>query len=104
MGMATAMSSQGIPGFGDGGGGGSGDYPTNSYPLYSINTNLLWIQITNVFNGTAYANLHNATNQVYAIWSTPDLTVPFAYWQVETEVFTTAATTNSIPLICHGQI
>lgn len=103
MRMATAMDSPGLPGFGDGGGGDYGDSVTNSYTPNNINTNLLWLQITNVFNGAAYANLFNATDQVpgqvsaYAIWSTPDLTIPFAYWQVETEVFPTNETTNCLP-------
>ncbi|MGD0251421.1 MAG: hypothetical protein ABSC01_01850, partial [Verrucomicrobiota bacterium] len=46
----------------------------------------LWLEITNVSNGLVYLNLHNATNQVYAIWSTTDL---LANWQVETEVWPT---------------
>jgi hypothetical protein len=79
--------------------GDNGDGYTNSYPLFSPNTNLLFLQISNISSGTAYASLHNATNQVYAIWSTPDLTIPFDYWQVETELFPTTATTNILPFI-----
>ena len=96
MGMAAAMdSSLPLPGTGS---GGDGSGYTNDYILsYSFDTNLLWLQITNVANGTAYANLYNATNQVYVIWSTPDLTIPFANWQVETEVFPTNNTTNCFP-------
>ena len=61
------------PGGSGGGSGGSGDY-TGSYVPYTFNTNGLWLEITNVANGLAYLNLHNATNQVYAIWRTTNLT------------------------------
>lgn len=92
----SAMSASGSPpSFSDSASGGSGDYLTNSDASYSFNTNLLWLQITNVFNGTASANLHRATNQVYAIWSTTNLAFPFSGWPVETEVFPT--NTNSMP-------
>ena len=79
-------------------GGGGGDYSyTNGYGFfYSIDTNLLWLEITNVSSGTVYANLHNATDYVYAIWSTTNFLTP---WQVETEVFPTDGTpaTNCLP-------
>jgi hypothetical protein len=39
----------------------------------------------------ALGNLHNATNQVYALWSTTDL---MSGWQVETEVWPTNASVN----------
>jgi hypothetical protein len=98
MGM-TAMDSPGIPGSGAGGGGGYGDDGLTNYPAYnfSLNTNLLWLQITNVSNGTASGDLFHATNQVYAIWATPDLTIPFSLWSVGTEVFPSASTTNVLP-------
>jgi len=77
------------------GGGDDGDDLTNNYAFYNINTNLLWLQITNVSGGTAYANLMECTNRsgvpgrtnlaVYAIWSTTNLALPFSLWQVETE-------------------
>ena len=51
---------------------------------YTFPTNGLWLEITNVANGLASLNLHNATNQVYAIWSTTNL---LANWNVETEVW-----------------
>jgi len=92
MAMATAMDSQGIPGFGDTGSGGYGDYGLTNHPLFSFNTNLLWLGITNVWCGIAYANLHNATNQVYAIWSTTNL---LSAWSPETEVWPTD--TNCMP-------
>ena len=41
-----------------------------------------------VSNGQAYLNLYNATNQVYAIWSTTNL---LSNWNVETEMWPTNA-------------
>lgn len=52
----------------------------------------LALQITNVSNGLAYLNLLNATNWVYAIWSTTNL---LTGWQVETEIWPTD--TNCMP-------
>ena len=68
----------GVPSPGDG-----GDYASD-YVSYTFDTNALWLEITNVGNGLACLNLHNATNQVYAIWSTTNL---LANWNVETEVW-----------------
>ena len=74
------------------GGGGGGGSSSNSY-IFSggipVDTNGLWLEITNVSSEFAFANLHNGTNQVYAIWSTTNLLIPFTNWQVETEVFPT---------------
>jgi hypothetical protein len=67
-------------------GDGTGGTITNSFTPLVINTNLLWLEITNVAAGSAYANLHVATNQIYAIWSTPDLSQPFT---VEMELWPT---------------
>ena len=72
-----------------GGLGDFGDYVPNSYLSYSINSNLLYLQITKLSVGTVFANLYNATNHVYAICSSTNLALPFALWQVETEVFPT---------------
>jgi hypothetical protein len=58
---------------------------------FMIDTSGLWLEITNVTGGLAYLNLHNASNQVYSIWSTTNLSLPFADWQVETEVWPTNA-------------
>lgn len=41
-------------------------------------TNGLWLEITNVSNAASYLNLHNATNQVYAILTTTNLLTHFA--------------------------
>ena len=73
-----------VPGFGDGGGDGGGY--TNSFVGFTIDTNQLWLEITNVANGISYLNAHHATNQVYAIWTTTDLLQPFT---VETELWPT---------------
>jgi hypothetical protein len=78
---------------------GPGDYGTNDYPDdftnsygYTFDTNQLWLEVTNVSGGLAYLNLHNATNQVYAIWSTTNLPLN---WQVEMELWPTD--TNCMP-------
>ena len=78
--------------------------PPNTFS-YTVNSNLLWLQLTNVAAGTVYANLMDCTNQsgvpgttnlsVYAIWSATNLSVPFAAWQVETEVW--PDNTNCMP-------
>jgi len=72
----------GTNGFGDGG------LPVNSY-VYTIDTNMLWLQITNISDGTVYANLYRATDYVYSVWSTTNLADPLPTWRVETEVFPT---------------
>jgi len=81
------------PGGGDGGDGSDGDYPISS-STYTIDTNQLWLQITNVANGLAGLNLYNATNQVYAIWTTTNL---LGDWQVQTELWPTLDQTNVFP-------
>jgi hypothetical protein len=65
-------------------------------PLYD--TNQLYLQITNVSNGWAYLNLHNATNQVYSIWTTTNLLTPCADWRVVTELWPTTDQTNVLAL------
>lgn len=78
-----------------GGGGSSTNSGTNatfgSFYDYSVDTNLLWLQITNVNQGVTYLNLHNATNAVYAILSKTSLND--ANWTVETEVWPTNSAT-----------
>jgi len=69
----------------------SDDDDASSNVAYTFDINQLWLEITNVANGQAYFNLHNATNQVYAIWSTTNLLTPF---QVETELWPTPDQTN----------
>ncbi len=53
---------------------------------YTIDTNGLFLEITGINSGAAWFNLHNSTNQVYAIWSTTDL---LAGWSVAAEVWPT---------------
>jgi hypothetical protein len=80
----------------DGGGDGGGTYEfTNTY---SFPTNGLWLQITNISNGSAFANLNGATDYVYEIFSTTNLSVALAVsnWDVETEVFP-GSSTNTMP-------
>jgi hypothetical protein len=79
---------------GDGDTNDDGGGYTNSFQFTPINTNGLWLQITNVSGGLANLNLHNATNQVYAIWSTTNL---LTSWNVETELWPTAGLTNIFP-------
>ena len=62
---------------------------TNDAANYTWDTNQLWLEITNVTPATTFANLHHATNQVYAIWSTTDLATPLNQWQVATEFWPT---------------
>ena len=89
-----ALDDSGPPSFSDTNDDG-GDYTyTNLLSLPPINTNLLWIQITNVANGLAYLNLNMATDTVYAIWGTTNLLTPFTNWQVFIEVWPTNGTTN----------
>jgi hypothetical protein len=74
-----------VPMSGAGGDYGGGSGYANSYILYTIDTNALWLEITNIFNGQVYLNLHNATNQVYEIWSRTDLAA--TSWDIEWEVW-----------------
>jgi len=62
-----------------------------------FNTNLLWLKITNIVVGVAYANLYNATNQVYTVLTSTNLTTPSSNCQVATEVFPTS--TNCTPFV-----
>jgi hypothetical protein len=66
-------------------------------PMFTFDTNSLWLEITNYDGTFAYLNLHNATDQVYAIWSTTDLTVPYTNWTVETELWPVGDQTNVMP-------
>ncbi len=53
---------------------------------YTMDTSGLWLEIAGVSNGAAWFNLHNSTNQIYAILSTTDL---LANWSVAAEVWPT---------------
>lgn len=63
---------------------------TSSPAPFTVPTNGLWLQITNVANGLAYVNLNNATNSVYEILTKTDLTL--TNWNIEMEVWPTNAT------------
>ena len=71
-----------FPSFGNVGSGGGvgGDYTNNQVP-FTWDKSQLWLEITNVADGVSCLNLHHSSNQVYAIWTTTNLLVP---WQVET--------------------
>ena len=84
--QAMAMD---VPSPGDGGDDTNNYYSSGFNPAYSFPTNGVWLEIINVSGGVAYLNLHNATNQVYAIWSTTNLATPFTNWQGEMEVWPT---------------
>jgi hypothetical protein len=61
--------------------------------FYTLPTNGLWLEMTNVANGFACLNLHGATDAVYEVLSKTDLTIPS--WNIETELWPTD--TNSMP-------
>lgn len=81
-----------------GGGTNEGGYITN-YFSYSLPTNGLWLQVSNIANGNINVNLNGATDYVYAVLSSTNLGAgtTFSNWNIETEVFP-GANTNSMPL------
>lgn len=84
-------------------GGSTNSWETDYTPKgLQHGTNELWLEITNVAIGLAYLNLHHGTNQVYAIWSTTNLALPFSQWQVATEVFPTNTDCQSFTLLTQG--
>ena len=98
--MRTMIRSMGMDSLtpdGTDGSSDSGDSSPDFTSTYCIDTNGLWLEITNVSNGWSYLNIHNATNQVYSIWSTTNLATPFANWQVECELWPTNDQTNVMP-------
>ena len=95
---ASRMLGMDGPEPGSGGGDGGGDTFTN-YVSYTIDTNQLWLEITNIASGWTHLNLHSGTNaftpgQVYAIWTTTDL---LTGWQVEAEVWPAADQPGVVP-------
>ncbi len=79
---------------GDDGDTNGGSYTPNLSGYVPPNTNGLWLELTNYDGNWAYLNLHNGTNQVYAIWSTTNLP---GGWQVETELWPVGVETNVFP-------
>jgi len=53
-----------------GGDGDDADFGIN-FPHLTTNANVLWFQLANLYDATVYANVYNATDQVYAIWLLP---------------------------------
>lgn len=75
-------------------GGGGGDY-TNDWTLPPLDTNGLWLNITNVSGGLAYLNLMNATDSVYEVMSKHDLLA--TNWNIEGELWPVGGQTNVMP-------
>ncbi|HEU6447731.1 MAG TPA: hypothetical protein VFV23_04765 [Verrucomicrobiae bacterium] len=92
FGRSASMMSMDVPNPGEGGSGTNGGFYSDSFN-FSFDTNSLWLEITNVSAGTVFANLHNATDYVYEIWSKTDLAA--TNWDIENEVF--PANTNCQP-------
>jgi hypothetical protein len=75
-----------------------------SFDNFSLNTNGLWLWITNAANDTVYANIYNATDYVYEIYSATNLATSaqaVSNWDVENIVFpvtNTTVTPFSVPM------
>jgi hypothetical protein len=82
------------PGDGDTNDDDGGGY-TNNFQIAPIDTNGLWLQITNVSGDLAYLNLMNATDLVYEIWSKTNLLD--AGWNIEEELWPAGSQTNVMP-------
>lgn len=83
-----------------GGSGGDTGIATN-YPVLIINSNLLYLTLTNVDNEFAYCGLGCATDQVYAILESSSLSIPLNQWTVVAEVWPTD--TNLAPFTVQTQ-
>ena len=92
-----AMDDSSPPYPGSGSGTNEGGYITN-YFSYSLPTNGLWLQVSNIANGNMNVNLNGATDYVYEVFSTTNLAaVPaVSNWNIETEIFP-GASTNVMP-------
>jgi len=77
-----------------GGGGGTNSYAFNGFVL---DTNLLWLSVSNLTSGLVSLQLHRATNQIYGIYSAASLTVPMADWTPVAELWPTNALVFSVP-------
>jgi len=58
----------------------------DSFDAFSYSSDQLYLEITNIADGLVYLNLDNATNEVYAVWSTTNLSTG---WSVETDLWPT---------------
>ncbi len=83
--MAGNLMAVDVPSPGDGGNAGGSNNSCIFTSSYTIDTNRLFLEITGVSNGVASFNLHNASNQVYAITSKSNLLS--ADWKIEQEVW-----------------
>jgi len=101
----ATMQAMGMDDPSPGDGGGSGDDGTNlpAFNTYTIDKSQLWLQIANVSDGAMFANVYNATDQVYAIWSTTNLTSPLADWAVETELWPTNGVVMPFTVLTQGR-
>jgi len=71
------------------------DGVANSQIGTPLNTNELYLSLTNVCNGFAYGSVGCCTNVFYALLSAPNLLTPWNLWQFETGVLVTD--TNATP-------
>lgn len=83
FGMRALAMDASMPG--DSGSDGESNNYNNFASRYTIDPNGLWLDIAGITNGAAWFNLHNATNQVYAITSKTNLLS--ADWKIELEVW-----------------
>jgi len=84
------------------GGDSGGDIGiATNFPLFSINSNLLYLTLTNVANGLAYCGLGSATGQVYGILESSSLATPLDLWTAVAEVWPTD--TNLTPFTVAAQ-
>jgi len=66
-------------------------------PALNLDTNSLYLQITNVSNGQMYLNLMNSTDMVYEIFSKTNLSA--THWDIAAELFPAASGTNCLPFV-----
>jgi hypothetical protein len=83
--MGGSMMAMDVPMPGDGGNDGGSNSYSGFSSTYTLDTNGLFLEIAGISNGAAWFNLHNATNQVYAITSKTNLLS--AGWNIEREVW-----------------
>ena len=93
-GRTTMGFGQDVPSLPGGDSGGGGAF-TNGFAGYTIDTNNLYLLLTNVANGLAYCGLGCATDQVYAVLASSSLSIPMNMWTVVAEVWPTD--TNCMP-------
>jgi len=66
-------------------------------PALTIDSNSLYLQITNLSAGQVYLNLMNSTDYVYEIYSKTDLSA--TNWEIAAELFPAATGTNCLPFV-----